>query len=114
MSVRNGPADSVFTRTLGANSRAKTVVSAFSAALAPAYGPNRGDGNSAPLDETLMIEPPPEAYIRCPISALSRNGPLKFPPITLSNSSSDVSADDGASGDMPALLTRMSTAPKYP
>ena len=61
-----------------------------------------------------MIEPPPASYIRRPISAQSRNGPLKFTPITLSNSSSDVSAADGASGDMPALLTRMSTAPKCP
>ena len=36
MSVRNGPADSVLTRTLGAYSRANTVVSALSAAFAPA------------------------------------------------------------------------------
>ena len=61
-----------------------------------------------------MIEPPSASYIRCPISAHSRNGPLKLTPITLSNSSSDVSSDDGASGDMPALLTRMSTVPKCP
>ena len=59
-----------------------------------------------------MMEPPSPSYIRWPISAVSRNGPLKFTPITLSNSSSEVCADDGASGDMPALLTRMSTAPK--
>src|ERR1700753_1435433 len=35
MSVRNGPAETVMTRTLGPYSRAKETVMAFSAALAP-------------------------------------------------------------------------------
>ena len=53
-------------------------VSALSAAFAPAYGPNRGCGISAPVDDTLMIEPPSPAAIRSPTRALSRNGPLKL------------------------------------
>lgn len=101
MSVRNGPAEIVLTRTAGPYSRAKTVARALRAALAPAYGPKRGWGIRAPEEETLMIEPPPASAIRCPISDASRNGPLKLTPITLSKSSSLVSAEEGASGDMP-------------
>ena len=36
----------------------------------------------------LIIEPPSPAAIRVPISAVSRNAPLRFTPMTLSNSSS--------------------------
>src|ERR1700712_1837626 len=111
MSVRNGPAEMVLTRTVGPYSRANAVVSALSPAFAAAYGPNRGCGIRAPDDDTLMTEPPPAATIRGPISEVSRNGPLRFPPTTLSNSSSLVSSDDGASGDIPALFTRTSTRP---
>ena len=45
-------------------------------------------GRTAPVLETLMIEPPPPATIRSPTSAASRNGPLRLTPITLSKSSS--------------------------
>ncbi len=36
-----------------------------------------------------MIEPPSPAAIRLPTVAISRNGPFRFTPIVLSNSSSD-------------------------
>ncbi len=59
-----------------------------------------------------MIEPPSPAAMRLPISDISRNGPLKLSDTMRSNSCSGVSSDDGASGEEPALLTRMSTLPK--
>ena len=55
-----------------------------------------------------MIEPPPAAAIDAPNRADSRNGPLKFTDITLSNNSSDTSVSDGYSGDIPALFTSTS------
>src|SRR3546814_9102980 len=111
MSVRNGPAEIVFTRTVGPNSLENAVVSAFRAALEAAYVPKSGSGQSAPDDDTLMIEPPSPATMRWPTSAESRKGPLKLTPTTLSNSSSEVSADDGARGDMPALFRSTSKRP---
>ena len=68
-------------------------------------------GRTAPVLEMLMIEPPSPAAIRSPMSADSRNGPLRFTPTTLSKSSSLTSASVGYSGDTPALLTRTSTRP---
>ena len=52
--------------------------------------------------EMLMMLPPSPAAIRAPTRALSRNGPLKFTPTTLSKRSSLVARVEGASGDMPA------------
>ena len=49
-------------------------------------------GRTAPVLETLMIEPPSPAAMRSPTSADSRNGPLRLTAITLSNSSSVTSA----------------------
>ena len=45
-------------------------------------------GRTAPVLETLMIDPPPPSTIRSPTSAASRNGPLRLTAITLSKSSS--------------------------
>ena len=45
-------------------------------------------GRTAPVLETLMIEPPPASTIRSPTSAASRNGPFRLTAITLSKSSS--------------------------
>ena len=59
-----------------------------------------------------MIDPPPAATIRSPISADSRNGPFKFRLTTASNSFSVTEASDSYSGDMPALLMSTSTLPK--
>ena len=49
--------------------------------------------------------------MRVPNSADSRNGPLRFTPMTLSKSSSVTSGSDGYSGDMPALFTSTSQWP---
>ena len=51
-----------------------------------------------------MIDPPPSAAIRVPISAESRNAPLRFTAITLSNSSSVTSASEGYSGEEPGVV----------
>ena len=61
---------------------------ALTPALAAAYGTMSLVGRTAPVLETLMIEPPPAATIRSPTSAARRNGPLRLTAITLSNSSS--------------------------
>ena len=50
--------------------------------------------------------------MRLPTSDIRRNGPLKFSDTMRSNRLSGVSSDEGASGEEPALLTRMSTLPK--
>ena len=68
-------------------------------------------GRTAPVLEMLMIEPPSPAAMRSPMSADSRNGPLRFTPTTLSKSSSLTAESVGYSGDTPALLTRTSTRP---
>ena len=68
-------------------------------------------GRTAPVLDTLMIEPRPRAFIASPTSAESRNGPLRLTPITLSQSSSLTSVRRSYSGDMPALLTSTSTPP---
>ena len=79
------------TRTDGPNVCAKPTVRALRPAFAAAYGRIAGRGRTAPALEMLMIEPPVPAAIRVPTSAVSRNGPLRFTPMTLSNSSSETS-----------------------
>ena len=69
-------------------------------------------GRTAPVELTLMIDPPPASSIRSPTSAASRNGPFRLTPMTLSKSSSVTSVSSPYSGDSPALLTRTSTRPK--
>ena len=88
MSVRNGPGISVLTRTVGPNAKASPSVMAFRPAFDAAYGMNDGCGRSEPWVLTLMIEPPPAATIRSPISADNRKGPLRLRLTTASNSSS--------------------------
>src|SRR3546814_20951088 len=102
MSVRNGPAEIVFTRTVGPNSLENAVVSAFRAALEAAYVPKSGPGPGAPADAALMIEPPSPDTTLWPTTAESRKWPLKLPPVTLSNWSSELSAGAGAKGDRAA------------
>ena len=78
-----------FTRTDGPNVCAKPTVRALRPALAAAYGQDRRPrAHGARRCEMLMIEPPAPAAIRVPTSAVSRNGPLRLTPSTLSNSSS--------------------------
>ena len=60
-----------------------------------------------------MITPPSPSYILLATRLASRKGPLKLSPTTLSKSSS-VTSWLGIGGLMPALLTRMSTLPKWP
>src|SRR5271154_4125611 len=85
------------TRTFGPYSIAYAIVIALSPAFAAAYGATSGVGRIEATLDTLMIAPPSPAAIRDPNSADRRNGPLRFTPITLSNRSSLVSTDDGAS-----------------
>ena len=63
--------------------------------------------------ETLMMDPPygPSAIL-VPTSAVSRNGPFRLTPSTLSHSSSLTEVRSGYRGDMPALFTSTSTRPK--
>jgi hypothetical protein len=71
-----------------------------------------GDGRWDATEETKMIEPPGSAAaIFVPISADSRNGPLRLTAITLSYSCSVTASTLGYSGDIPALLTRTSQRP---
>ena len=76
------------TRTRGPNACARPTVIALTPALAAAYGTMSRVGRTAPVLDTLMIEPPPASTIRSPTSAASRNGPLRLTAMTLSNSSS--------------------------
>ena len=75
MSVANAPGITQLTRTCGAYSCAKALVSALRPFLDAAYIASAGLGRSAPMLEMLMIEPPPAAAIRSPATAMSRNGP---------------------------------------
>ncbi|MND05817.1 hypothetical protein D3C83_268300 [compost metagenome] len=59
----------------------------------------------------LMIEPPSPSAMRLPTSDIRRNGPLKLSDTMRSNRLSGVSSDEGASGEEPALFTRMSILP---
>ena len=86
--VRNGPGMIALTRTRGPNAWASPTVMAFTPAFAAAYGTMSRVGRTAPVLETLMIEPPRPSAIRSPTSAASRNGPFRLTPITLSKSSS--------------------------
>jgi hypothetical protein len=52
-------------------------------------------GRTAPVLEMLTIEPPSPAAMRSPTRAESRNGPLRFTPMTLSKSSSVTVESDG-------------------
>ena len=110
MSVRNGPAEIVLTRTFGPYSRANDTVIALSAAFAEPYGTTCGNAMRPPDEETLMMAPPSAAAMRCATWLASRNGPLKLRPTILSNRSS-LTSWLGTRGPMPALLTRMSTRP---
>src|SRR3954451_1291235 len=103
MSVRNGPAMMQLTRTFGPSAFANPSVIALSAALAAAYGRYSGCGRIAPTDEMFTIDPPSPSAMRSPISAVRRNGPLKFTATTLSNSPSSSPERLGYSGDSPAL-----------
>ena len=47
------------------------------------------------FDETLMMAPPPAAFIRSPTRAERRHGPVRFTSITLRHNSSET--DDGES-----------------
>ena len=71
------------TRTVGPKACASPTVIAFTPALAAAYGTMSRVGRTAPVLETLMIEPPPAATIRSPTSAASRNGPFRLTAIDL-------------------------------
>ncbi len=82
-------------RTVGPNDTAKPSVSAFSPALAAAYGRSPIVGCSAPMLLMLMIEPPSAACICSPTSAPRRNGPLRLTPMTLSKSSSPTALSRG-------------------
>ena len=66
----------------------------------------------AAWDEMFTIEPPSPAAMRVPNAAINRNGPFTLTAITLSNRSSVMVSTDSYSGEMPALLTRMSTPPQ--
>ena len=57
---------------------AKPTVMALSPAFAAAYGTMSPLGRTAPVLETLMIEPPSPATMRSPTRADSRNGPLRL------------------------------------
>jgi len=111
MSVRNGPAINVFTRTAGPNALARPSVSALRPAFAAAYGSIVGSGRIEPLELMLTMRPPPSATIRSPTRTDNRNGPLRFRFITASNSFSVTLLKESYSGDMPALLTSTSSFP---
>src|SRR5262249_49572207 len=112
ISVWNGPHMMQLTRTLGPYSLASATVRIFSPALAEAYGAVSGSGRIAAVEETLIIEPPSPAAIREPNSADRRTAPLRLTPMILSNNSSLVSTDEGASGEIPALLISTSARPQ--
>ena len=76
------------TRTRGPKAWARPTVMALTPALAAAYGTMSLVGRTAPVLETLMIDPPPASTIRSPTSEARRNGPLRLTATTLSNSSS--------------------------
>ena len=100
-----------FTRTFGASASASPTVNAFRPAFAAAYGSSLTLASNEPIVLTLMIEPDPASYIRLPTRDPSRNGPFRFTPTVLSNSSSVTASRLEYSGDMPALLTKTSTRP---
>ena len=77
-----------FTRTFGANARAKPTVMLFTPAFAAPYGIVFAPGLCDAVLETKMIEPPSPAAMRVPTSAVSRNGPLRLTSSTLSYSAS--------------------------
>ena len=111
MSVKNGPAMIVLTRTCGPYAWANPTVRTSSADLAAAYGSSTAVGRMAATLLTLMIDPPLPTAIRGATNAISRNGPLTLTLMTLSKRSSVTSGRLGYSGDIPALLTSTSICP---
>src|SRR5436190_15575574 len=111
MSVSNGPGRMQWTRPFGASASANPTVNALSPALAHAYGSSITLAINEPTVLMLMMEPEPASYIRLPTSEPSRNGPFRFTPTVLSNSSSVTASRLGYSGDIPALLTNTSHLP---
>ena len=98
MSVKNGPAMIVLTRTFGPYAWANPTVRTSSPDLAAAYGSSPAVGRMAATLLTLMIEPPSPSAMRGAINVISRNGPLRLTPITLSKRSSVTSGRLGYSG----------------
>src|SRR6195952_3635941 len=97
-----------------AYSSAAALVSALSPAFAAEYTGAVEIGFTEASELMLIIEPPPVAFIASAARAVSRVGPLRLTPITLSNNVSDVASRDGASGLIPALLIRPSSRPQRP
>jgi len=52
----------------------------------------KGAGRIDPVLDTLMTEPPPSATMRGATSAVSRKGPFRLRPTTLSHMASPTSA----------------------
>ena len=116
ISVRNEPGMMQLTRTCGPKVWANPMVIAFSPALAAVYGITSGVGWMAAMLEMLMIDERrpsvlPRSNILVPSTAESRKGPFRLRPMTESQSCSLTFEMWSYNGDLPALLTRMSTPP---
>ena len=112
MSVANAPGRMQLTRTFGASASANPTVNALSPAFAHAYGSSATLASSEPIVLTLMIDPDPASYIRLPTSEPSRNGPFRFTPTVLSNSSSETDTRSGIERRHPGVVHEDVDAPK--
>ena len=94
-SVFTSPGQIAFTRTpAGPCSSARLRTSAMSASLEMLYAPSVADGPNAPVDEVIMIEPRPFAFMSGITMLQIHRLAFTFTAMILSKASSGMSIDE--------------------